>query len=149
MGSMWLVWLILAGVFFIAEILTTGFLIFWLGVGSVLALLVSLVLDNLAIQIAVFAVSSIVLIFLTKPFTKKFIEKDKIPTNIDSIIGKKGIVVKDINPIESVGQVKVNGELWSAKTENNIEIKEGTEVEIVEIVGVKLVVRPCKTDAKV
>jgi len=149
MEHMWAVWLVLAGIFFIGEIATAGFLLFWLGVGAVLALMVSLVFDSLVAQIAVFAITSIVLIIFTKPMVKKFVEKEKIPTNIDSLIGKKGIVIKKIDTIESMGQVKVNGELWSAKSENDAEIEKDTEVEIVEIVGVKLVVKPCKVNSVV
>ena len=47
---MWLIWLIAAGVFFIGEIATTGFLIFWLGIASVLAMIVSIFTDNIIIQ---------------------------------------------------------------------------------------------------
>lgn len=149
MEHMWAVWLVLAGIFFIGEIATAGFLLFWLGVGAVLALMVSLVFDSLVAQIAVFAITSTILIIFTKPMVKKFVEKEKIPTNIDSIIGKKGIVIKKIDTIESIGQVKVNGEVWSAKSENDVEIEKDTEVEIVEIVGVKLVVKPCKVNSVV
>ena len=55
---MWQFWLIAAGIFFIGEIITTGFLIFWLGIGSLLAMIVSFLTDNIIIQTAVFVVSS-------------------------------------------------------------------------------------------
>ena len=74
---MWQFWLIAAGVFFVSEMLTVGFLIFWLGVGSLLAMIVSLFTDNLIIQTAVFVVSSVLLIFLTKPFVEKFVTKKR------------------------------------------------------------------------
>ena len=94
---MWLFWLIAAGIFFIGEIITVGFLIFWLGVGAILAMLVSFITDNLIIQTAVFVISSISLIFLTKPLVKKYIDKqDVVPTNAYSLIGKKGFVIKEI-----------------------------------------------------
>lgn len=112
---MWLMWLILSGLFFIGEIITTGFLIFWLGVGALVAMIVSFFIDNLIIQIAVFVVVSIVTIILTKPFVNKFISQKTVATNAYSIIGKTGIVTKDIDPIKSVGQVKIEGEVWSAK----------------------------------
>ncbi|MBR6033155.1 MAG: NfeD family protein [Clostridia bacterium] len=138
---MWLIWLIAAGVFFIAEIITVGFLIFWLGVGAILAMLVSLVTDNILIQFAVFVFSSIALIFLTKPLVSKYISKeDTIPTNSYSLIGKKGKVIKDIG--ENIGQVKVSEEVWSAISENSAPINAGTEIEVLKIDGVKLVVKP-------
>ena len=50
----------------------------------------------------------------------------------------------DINPIEATGQIKVNGEIWSAKTEDELSIPKGTEVEVLKIDGVKLIVSPIK-----
>lgn len=147
--SMWLVWLILAGFFFVGEIVTAGFLVFWLGIGSLIAMVSSFFIENVYIQVAIFAVFSIVLIVLTKPLVRKFLDKETISTNSYSLIGKKGIVTENINPIESKGQVKVNGEIWSAKSENDEPILKDTEVEILEITGVKLVVRPCKREANI
>ncbi len=136
---MWLFWLIAAGVFFVGEIITVGFLIFWLGVGAILAMIVSFITDNILIQTAVFVISSIALIFLTKPLLNKYINKDEtIPTNAYSLIGKKGKVIKEIN--DEVGQVKVDGEVWSAISQNEMYIEKGKEVEILKIDGVKLIV---------
>ena len=139
---MWGFWLIAAGIFFIIEIATVGFLIFWLGIGALLAMLTSLFVDNVIIQTAVFVVSSSILIPLTKPFVDRFTKKDSVPTNTYSLINKKGIVTLDIDPIKGKGLVKVNGETWSAKTEDETSILKDTEVEIIAIDGVKLIVKP-------
>ena len=144
---MWSLWLIAAGVFFVVEIATTGFLIFWLGIGSLLAMVTSFITDSIIAQTIVFVVSSCVLIPLTKPLADKFSGKKAVPTNSYSLINKHGIVTVDINPIEAVGQVKVNGEIWSAKTEDGTTIAKGAEVEILKIDGVKLVVSPIKVNS--
>lgn len=141
---MWYVWLILAGVFVIGEVLTSGFLIFWLGLGALIAMAVSFITDNIIIQTTVFLISSVILILATKPLVKKFANTETVKTNVSSIIGKKGLVTKDINSINSTGQVKIDGELWSAIGENDMEISKGTEVEVVEIKGVKVIVTPIK-----
>lgn len=148
--GMWLLWLIVAGFFFILEIATAGFLVFWLGVGAILAMILSFFVDNVILQITVFAVSSIILIVLTKPLVKKFVDKKTIPTNIDSIIGKEGIVIETIDSVKGVGQVKLNGEVWSAKSfvENTV-IEKDTKVIVKEITGVKLVVEESKVTEKV
>ena len=139
---MWIFWLIAAGIFFIIEIATVGFLIFWLGIGALLAMITSLFTDNIIIQTAVFVISSAVLIPLTKPFVERFTKKDSVPTNSYSLINKKGIVTVDVNPIKGTGLVKVNGETWSAKTEDESSISKDTEVKILAIDGVKLIVKP-------
>ena len=141
---MWMFWLIAAGIFFIGEMLTTGFLIFWLGIGSLLALLVSLFTSNLFIQTAAFVISSIILIFATKSFADKFTKKDTVATNVYTLSGKKGIVIEEINPPEGKGQIKVGGEIWSALCDENIVIPKDSEVEIVKIQGVKAFVTPLK-----
>ena len=95
---MWQLWLIVAGIFFVGEIFTAGFLIFWLGIGALLAMLVSFFTDNLIIQTSVFVVSSGLLMFLTRPFVNKYVTKKTIPTNSNSLIGKHAKVTKDISP---------------------------------------------------
>ena len=141
---MWYIWLILAGVFVIGEVLTSGFLIFWFGLAALIAMAVSFVTDNIIIQTTVFLISSVILILATKPLVKKFAKVETTKTNAFSLIDKRGIVTKDISSINSTGQVKVEGELWSATGENDVEISKGTEVKIKEIKGVKLIVTPIK-----
>ena len=138
---MWYVWLILAGIFVIAEIATVGFLIFWLSLGSLCAMITSFFTDNIIIQTAVFVVTSALFIFFTRPLAKKLDKTDNpLVTNAFSIIGKKAIVVKEINPTLGVGQIKVDGQIWSAKSNGEEIISEGTEVSILSIDGVKAVV---------
>ena len=139
---MWQVWLIIAGLFFVGEIETVGFLIFWFGIGALIAMIVSFFTSNIIIQTTIFVISSTILIFATKPFVKKFADVKKTNTNVYSIIGKKALVIKTIDPIHSVGQIKINGEVWTAESENNQVIDEGSEVEILEIKGVKAIVKP-------
>lgn len=144
---MWSFWLIVAGVFFVIEIATVGFLLFWLGVGALLAMITSFITSNIIIQTIVFVVSSCILIPFTKPLADKFSNKKPVPTNSYSLINKHGIVISDINPIEGIGQVKVNGEIWSAKTDDESTISKGTEIEVLKIDGVKLIVSPLKVNS--
>ena len=140
---MWQYWLIAAGIFLIAEIITTGFFVFWLGIGALIAMCVSFFIDNLIVQMVVFLVSSVILIFATKPFVKKFlVSNKKTETNAFSIIGKKALVIKDIDNIDGKGQIKVDGEIWSAESANASNLEKGTEVKILKIDGVKAIVEP-------
>lgn len=140
---MWYIWLIMAGIFLVVEIITVGFLIFWLSIGSLLAMITSLFTDNLVIQTAVFVISSTILIFATKPFVKKFAtNKNSIKTNVYSIIGKDGIVTEEIDPIKAIGQIKISGEVWSAISQDNQIIPKDTKIRVVEIKGVKATVEP-------
>lgn len=137
---MWYVWLIAAGIFFIAEIITVGFLIFWLGISALIAMVVSFITNNLFIQTLVFVISSCILIPLTKPLVNKIIAKDdNVKTNAFSIIGKEGIVISKISA-KNNGQVKIDGQYWTAVGNGNIDIDVGETVKVLKIDGVKLVV---------
>ena len=137
---------ILAGLFLIIEAMTAGFLVFWLSIGSLFAMITSFFTDNILVQTTVFVISSTIMIFATKPFVKKFVDVKPTNTNAFSIIGKKALVIKEINS-HSVGQIKINGEVWSAESENGETIPEGSEVEILNIKGVKAIVKGIKVTA--
>ena len=139
---MWQIWAIAAGVFLVLEIFTMGFLVFWLSIGSVLAMLVSFITNNIIIQTTVFVLSSGLLIFATKPLVKKFTQKDTTKTNVYSLVGKKAIVIEDIDWATGSGQIKFEGQVWSARTTEQVNIAKGTEVEIEKIEGVKAFVKP-------
>lgn len=141
---MWQIWLVIAGVCLVIEIMTTGFLVFWLAIGALISMIVSLFTDSILIQTAVFVISSAILIFATKPFVKKFAKTKDVKTNAFSIIGQNGIVTKEIDSINAKGQVKIDGETWSAVGKDDMNIPKGTEVEVLEIKGVKAVVTPVK-----
>ena len=146
---MWQIWLIASGIFFICEIITVGFLVFWLGVGALIAMIVSLFTSNIIVQMSVFVISSGLLIFATRPLVNKISKKDVVPTNVYSLIGKKAIVTEDIDWITGKGQIKFEGEVWSAKSKEQVNIPTGSEVEIVSIEGVKAFVKPLKINSNV
>ena len=141
---MWQMWLIVAGVCFVFEIFTVGFLIFWLAIGALIAMVASFFVDNVVIQTAIFVVSSAILIFATRPFVKKFAKNDKddVKTNAYSIIGKTGVVMQSIDSLNATGLIKVDGEVWSASTDKDVSIPKGAEVKVKEIKGVKAIVTP-------
>ena len=146
---MWQIWLIASGIFFICEIITVGFLVFWLGVGALIAMLVSFFTSNIIVQMSVFVISSGLLIFATRPLVNKISKKDVVPTNVYSLIGKNAVVTEDIDWVTGKGQIKFEGEIWSAKSKEQINIPAGSEVEIVSIEGVKAFVKPLKINSNV
>jgi membrane protein implicated in regulation of membrane protease activity len=148
-GFMWQIWLIASGIFFICEIITVGFLVFWLGIGALIAMLVSFFTSNIIVQMSVFVISSGLLIFATRPLVNKISKKDVVPTNVYSLIGKKAIVTESIDCTTGKGQIKFEGEVWSAKSKEQINIPAGSEVEIVSIEGVKAFVKPLKINSNV
>ena len=140
---MWKLWIIISGFFFLIEIFTVGFLVFWFGVGALIAMIASFFIDNIIIQTTIFIVTSTILLFATRPFVNKFAKtENEVKTNAYSIEGKIGKVVQTIQPIEGTGQVKIEGEVWSAKSADNTSISRNTEVIVEKIDGVKAIVKP-------
>ena len=140
--SPWLIWLIIACAFAILEMFTTGFMVIWLGVAALVSMLVSLIFpEAFVVQVIVFGILSIILVLFTKKFADK-VTSNAVPTNVYSVIGKKANVIVEINGEKSTGQVKVDGDIWSAKTDEfNAIVPVGTVVEIVRVDGVKVVVK--------
>lgn len=134
---MWKIWLIISGICLIVESFTLGFFVFWFSIGAIFALITSLFTTNIIIQSTVFVITSTLLLLLTKPLIKKFVKTPKTkPTNVYSIIGKEGIVLETIDSINGTGKVKINGELWSAISDSNIEKDE--KIKVISVNGVKL-----------
>ena len=140
--EIWTYWLILAGVLVILEIMTECFLVLWLGVAALISMTFSIFFPELfVVQIVIWCIASILLILCTKKITDKI--KPKVtPTNVYSVIGKRAIVIQDVNIDKSSGQVKIDGDVWSAKAENPEEIiPVDSHVEILRVEGVKVIVK--------
>lgn len=140
---MWKLWLIFSGIFLIIEIGTAGFLVFWFVIGALIAMIASFFVENVIAQTTIFVISSTILLFATRGFVNKFAKtQNTAKTNAFSIEGKKGKVIQAIDPIEGTGQVKISGEVWSAKSFDNLAISQNTEVIVEKIDGVKAIVKP-------
>ena len=142
---MTLFWLILFIILALFELATTNLVSIWFAIGALITTFVSLINDNLMLNLAVFTISSLILLILTKKFVKKIKNKEIVPTNLDLVIGKIRTVTEDILKDE-IGEVKVLGKKWSAYS--NKEIKKDSKVKILSINGVKLKVEEIKENDK-
>lgn len=138
---MTLFWLILFVILSLFELATVNLVSIWFAIGAIITTFVSLATDNFMIHLAVFTISSILLLFLTKPFVKKMKKRDLVPTNLDQVIGKIGVVTEKIEK-DGIGEVKVLGKKWSAYSDK--EIEENSKVKVLSINGVKLKVEEIK-----
>lgn len=129
-------WLLVIIVLSIIEASTANLVCIWYIVSAILTLIVSLFIDNTLIQFGIFVLIGTILLLLTKNLIKnKLVSKEK--TNLDRIIGARGVVTEDIEDLV-IGEVLVDGKKWSAISDS--PIKKGEKVKIVKIEGVKLVV---------
>lgn len=136
MFYMWLIVIVILG---IIEIMTTNLVSIWFVLSGLIAMCLSFITDNFIIQFGSFVLLGIVFMILTKKFVKKVSNTEK--TNIDRIIGMKGKVTEKIEK-DGIGEVKVDGKLWSAYSDK--EIKVGSTIKVLSINSVKLKVEECE-----
>lgn len=136
------VWVGLLALFIVVEACTAQLVTIWFAVGSFFALITSLATDSILAQATVFVAVSVVVLLFTRPLVKKTIDSKKQPTNADMFVGETGVVTEEVNNLLAKGQCKVKGSMWSAKSETDEIIPDGTQVTVIKIEGVKLIVRP-------
>lgn len=131
-------WIITIIFLIFLEAISINLVSIWFVISGIVALILSFFIDSFIIQFSVFVILGIILLITTKPVLKKYINVSKEKTNLDRVVGMKGVVTLDIKPL-SVGEVKVDGKRWSAISDK--EIKEGEIIEVLKIEGVKLIVK--------
>lgn len=136
-----IVWTVLLVVLVAVEIATMGLTTIWFAAGALVATIAAACNAPLFVQIALFLIVSVLMLVFTRPVAMKYFNKDRAKTNVDSLIGQKGIVTGKINNLEGCGQVTLNGMEWTARSAaQGCVIPEGSVVVVKEIHGVKLIV---------
>lgn len=133
-------WLIFSGICLIAEIFTVSFLLFFPGIGALLACIAALLGANITVQVILFVISTALMILFLRPIVTKLFKTNTTSTNSDALVGRRGIVLKKISGKLGVGQVKVSGEIWSAISDSDDPIDVDSEIIVEKIIGVKLLV---------
>lgn len=128
-------WLFIIILLAIIEVLTVDLVTIWFIGSALLALITSFFTNNYIIQFSVFVIFGILFLIITKPLIKNMKQKTNTRTNIDRIIGMKGIVTEDISK-NKAGEVKVDGKLWTAIADKSI--KKDSIVKVLSIQSVKL-----------
>ena len=135
-----LAWVIIAMVCGAVEIFTLGLWFLYLALSALMVALLAAVgwLPTTEIQLLIFALLTILLVIFTRPLMVKLIRTREVPSNVKALVGQKGVSVEKIMPLH-FGQVKLNGEIWTAVSSE--EIEPGSLVEVIDIEGVKLIVQ--------
>jgi len=136
-------WLVILIACIAIEAMTMSLTTVWFAGGALVALFVAVLNGPIALQIVLFVLVSLLMLFFTRPIAVKYFNKDRVKTNVESLVGRAAVVTADIDNIQGVGQAIVNGQEWSARSyDDGMRISAGTVVEIVAINGVKLIVKP-------
>lgn len=134
-----LIWLIGGIVLIAAEVLSGDFFLLLIGIGALTGAFSELLFGNTLASLGVFAVSSIGLVTFARPWLKAKFHGPIVPDNIQALIGGKATVLSTVD--ETGGQVKLNGEVWSARAFDEKQVIEpGTAVTVMEIAGATAIV---------
>lgn len=146
---MWIIWLAMFVITIIIEAVSSDLLTVWFTLGSLVALIISFIPGvSWWIQLIVFFVISIACLLALRPLAKKLLKREKIDSNVDEIIHKKGKIIKGCDELNH-GEVKVNGVIWTAvSADESKSIEQGSIVEIVAVSGNKLIVKEVEKEEK-
>ncbi|MCI8887473.1 MAG: NfeD family protein [Hungatella sp.] len=140
MGSVF--WLIAFVVLVGIEIATLALTTVWFAGGAIAAFLLSLTEAGVNAQLTVFVAVSFVLLFFTRPWALRHVNRHAIKTNAESLVGKHARVTVQIDNALGTGAAVVNGQEWTARAKEDQEVcPVDAMVEICGINGVKLIVK--------
>ena len=134
-----LVWGIVLAVAVVFEIATVALVSIWFAFGNLLALIAACLKASLSVQIIIFVLGSLLTLVLTRPLASKMLHGQITKTNVDRLIGKKGVVTKSLTAYE-MGEVKLLNGTWRALSKTKDEITEGSQVKVLAIEGNHLIV---------
>ena len=136
------VWLILLVALVTGEAITVGLTFIWFAVGAMGGLLVAVLSGPVWLQIVVFLALSTLTLILVRPAAAKLLTPGISPTNADRVLSQIALVTEEINNIAETGQVRLFGQVWTARSENGEVIPAQSRVRILRIEGVKVFVKP-------
>jgi membrane protein implicated in regulation of membrane protease activity len=142
--SDWQVWIVLSALLLVAEMFAPGFWLASIAVGCLAAGIAGLLPIGLLGQILVFAGGSLASLFGLRPvLVRRFLHSrgTEVLTNVEALVGKTGVVTRQIDPVTRIGRVVVDGEDWRGTLlEGSGVIEPGTRVIVVQVDGSTLVV---------
>lgn len=141
-----LIWLIALSIFIVVEIITLGLATIWFACGALAAFIASLFGVSIPVQFVLFAVVSLASLFTVRPYVARKFTSERTKTNYESLIGKSARVVETIDNYKETGVVYINGLEWTARAVDDATIDAGKIAEIIEIRGVKVIVKEKKED---
>ena len=103
----------------ILEASTVSLVSIWFIISAIVSLILSIFNASFVTCFAVFVILGLILMITTRKSMTKLLKVKKENTNIDRIIGKKGVVTEDITK-NTIGEVKVDGKKWSAYSDEDL-----------------------------
>ena len=143
--SMPMVWLALAVLLTIVEVMVPGLISAFFAFGALGAMVTAALLGPFWLQLVWFFVLSVTSLALMRPFVRRYVNSRVIPTNAGTAIGREALVEETVDNLHATGTVMLDGRVWTARTEEKAgPVEAGEIVRILRIEGVKLIVEPAE-----
>ena len=139
----WIVWLIVAAVLGVAELLTMTFAFGLIAVAAVVAAVVGAFHIDLALQLAAFVVAAGAGLGFVRPIAIRHLKQPPaLRSGVAALVGRSAIVLQEVN--EHSGRVRIDGEEWSSRPylDESLVIPVGTKVDVMQIKGATALVYP-------
>lgn len=142
-------WAVVAIGLIVVELVSAQLVSIWFGLSACIVFCLAFNITNFTTQLVIFGVISAILLFATRPISKKLMENKSVSTNADALIGCECVVQTEVSNAIG-GRVLVNGKDWSARIEtsnHDEKLAEGQKCIIKEIKGVTLIVHAIAVNA--
>ena len=140
-------WFAAMVIFGIVEAATVALVSVWFMGGALGGMITALAGGEVWLQVTVFLVVSGLLLACLRPLAQRYVKPKTVATNAGALVGKLAVVTESIDNLDGQGAVKINGVIWTARSENGQDIPQGAAVRITGIEGAKLFVTPAEVAA--
>lgn len=129
---LWQMWAVLAVICLILELTAGDFFIICFSIGAVFAALSAMIGGGIYVQLAVFALFTLISLFWVRPFAQRYLHRgeDNRVSNADALLGRQGRVVETVKA-NGYGRVQIDGDVWKAVTNEDADVPEGANVTVV------------------
>lgn len=142
-----LIWLGLFILLLVIEIITVGLTTIWFAAGALAALAANVLGADFFVQVIIFLAVSVVLLIFTRPWAEKHLNRNRVRTNYERVIGKVIRITEKVDNLNQTGKSVVDGQEWTVRSKEDSDIFEaGTLARVVAVSGVKLIVEKCEEE---
>ena len=130
---LWQTWAVVAVICLILELTAGDFFIICFSIGAVFAAVTALFGGGIYLQLAAFAVFTLISLFWVRPFAQRYLHKgeDGRVSNADALLGRQGRVVEVVEA-GGYGRVQIDGDVWKAVSRSSESIPEGAVVKVTD-----------------
>lgn len=136
-----IIWILAVVAFVILEAVTYQLVSIWFVFGAVSGMIAAVCGANFYIQMAVFIIVSLIFLAVLRPVSMKLVKRQDFKTNADGLLGENVLITQEVSNIKGTGQGKVNGMVWTVRSDDDETVPVGTVAEIKRIEGVKLIIK--------